>query len=194
MPIVRVLSFRDFSSVNCTIWRYHKYLKVVKSFKKLHCSLCCIKTRIIYERCLEYKIEIVLLGVSVSSKQCQRALSLTVPLFWSSILAADFNIKLSCFTLGGNAVPFSCHSFYKQCQLNVTLSLLLLTDQCIVSKINALVRYFGYYGTLDWLKVMLCSYLILKQMNKRITDNWYINKYTYWTYKGRIYPFVHFWK
>jgi len=32
------------------------------------------------------------------------------------------------------------------------------------------------------------------KMNKRTTDSYYINKYTYWTYKGRIYPFVHFWK
>jgi len=118
LPIVRVLSFRDFSSVNCTIWRYHKYLKVVKSFKKLHCSLCCIKTSIIYERCLEYKIEIVL-TVSVSSKQCQRALSLTVPLFWSSFLSADFNIKLSRFTLGGKRcaifMPFFLQTMSIKC-------------------------------------------------------------------------------
>ena len=32
-------------------------------------------------------------------------------------------------------------------------------------------------------KVILCSYLILKKMNKRI-----------WTYEGWTYPFVHFWK
>jgi len=31
-------------------------------------------------------------------------------------------------------------------------------------------------------------------MNERITNSKCINKYTYWTYKDQIYPFVHFWK
>ena len=43
------------------------------------------------------------------------------------------------------------------------------------------ILYFSVgigFGTWVNVKVLLYSYLILKKMNERITDSWYINKYT----------------